>query len=744
MECYTNSREHLFDELHRIDLMLNAQVARQRRDPAFAGFNEFRGLFISEEEIDVMLAEKTNSNDDHKSEAEIKSLRANIERMEMVIACKTAATLKERNLSLVDLSRMFDLSPFDVDALLLCLAPELDLKYEKLYAYLQNDVTRKKPCVELILNLLCDSVDEKILARQRLQREAPLIKHQIIHYPADAPLEQTPLLAQFLKLDDRVLNYLLGLDGLDNRVTAFAKLIAPRASIEELMMDAAVKQKLARSFESCAAQAMNDKSKRAGASIFIFHGPEGAGKRFAAEALCRSASLSLLVADARQILSSGADHPSAVSRLLREAMLRTCPIYFDNAQALIEDGEKAAQLQQALAAALEDYSGIVFIGSDQVWNSTCDVKPGFYFKAAFTAPPPSLRKQLWQTFLSPERHRLASDVDVMSLADKFTLTAGKIRSAIVEAKHISSMRDLDEGKITADDLYQACRAQSTTKLASMARKIIPLYSWQDIMLPADRLNQLKEICAHVKHHQRVFAEWGFNGKVSLGKGIGILFVGQSGTGKTMAAEIIARELGLDLYKIDLSCVISKYIGETEKNLSKIFQEAEQSNAILFFDEADAVFGKRSEVKDSHDRYANIETNYLLQRMEEYEGTVILASNFQKNIDEAFTRRMRFVIEFPFPNEIYRRRIWEGIFPRDTPLNDDIDFSFLARKINIAGGSIRNVALNAAFMAAEDGGIVNMKYIIRAAKREFEKAGRLCVKADFEQYFELTASEEARA
>ena len=740
MEYYRNSREHLFEELHRIDLMLNAQVARQRRDPVFAGFNEFRGLFISEEEIDLMLTEKNNRADDAKGEADIAALRAGIERLEMTIARKTTATTKEHDLPLVDIARLFNLSPFDVDALLLCLAPELDLKYEKLYAYLQNDVTRKKPSVDLILNLLCDSVEAKILARQRLHRESPLIKHQIIYYPGDATVEQTPLLAQTLKLDDRVLNYLLGLDVVDSRLAAFAKLVMPRASMEALVMEADIKEKLALSFESRAARATKD--KRAGASIFIFHGPEGVGKRFAAEALCQSAGVALLIADARQILSSGADFAPVVSRLLREASLRACPIYFDNAQVLAEENDKSVQLHHALTGALEDHSGIVFIGSHQGWNSINDVKAEFYFKMAFPAPAPYLRRRLWQTFLSQDGQRLSRNVDLLLLADKFALTAGKIHSAVVEAKHLSSMRGKDDCEIIAEDLYQACRTQSATRLASMARKITPLYTWQDITLPVDRLNQLKEICAHVKHHQRVFDEWGFNGKISLGKGIGILFVGQSGTGKTMAAEIIAHELGLDLYKIDLSCVISKYIGETEKNLSKIFQEAEQSNAILFFDEADAVFGKRSDVKDSHDRYANIEINYLLQRMEEYEGTVILASNFKKNIDDAFTRRMRFVIEFPFPNEIYRRRIWENIFPRSTPLNDDIDFGFLARKIHIAGGSIKNVALNAAFMAAEDGGIVKMEYIIRAAKREFEKAGRLCVKADFEQYFELTRTDEA--
>jgi SpoVK/Ycf46/Vps4 family AAA+-type ATPase len=230
--------------------------------------------------------------------------------------------------------------------------------------------------------------------------------------------------------------------------------------------------------------------------------------------------------------------------------------------------------------------------------------------------------------------------------------------------------------------------------------------------------------------------------MSLGKGLNVLFVGPSGTGKTMAAEILAGALGLDLYKIDLACVISKYIGETEKNLSKIFQEAEQSNVMLFFDEADALFGKRSEVRDAHDRYANIEINYLLQKMEEYDGVVILASNFQKNIDEAFTRRLRFIVEFPFPDAKYRYAIWKSVFPPATPIDASADFHFLARKFKIAGGNIKNIALGAAFLASADGGVVTMEHLVLATKREFQKLGKLCVKADFEQYFDLVQPEEA--
>jgi SpoVK/Ycf46/Vps4 family AAA+-type ATPase len=249
------------------------------------------------------------------------------------------------------------------------------------------------------------------------------------------------------------------------------------------------------------------------------------------------------------------------------------------------------------------------------------------------------------------------------------------------------------------------------------------------------------MCNYVKYQQIVYHDWGFEAKISLGKGLNILFSGVSGTGKTMAAEIIANELDLELYKIDLSCVVSKYIGETEKNLSAIFKEAESANAILFFDEADALFGKRSEVKDAHDRYANIEINYLLQKMEEHEGIVIMASNFPKNIDEAFTRRMHFSLEFPFPNEEDRLNIWEKIFPGQTPKSRDIDYKFLAKCFKISGGNIKNIALNAAFLAADNSGKVHMKNVIYAVKREYQKMGKLYSVKDFGKYASLLETGE---
>jgi SpoVK/Ycf46/Vps4 family AAA+-type ATPase len=322
------------------------------------------------------------------------------------------------------------------------------------------------------------------------------------------------------------------------------------------------------------------------------------------------------------------------------------------------------------------------------------------------------------------------DIDLAAVAATFKFTGGQIRDAAAMAINLACLRGAEPVQVGAADLYEACRFQSNQRLSTLARKIVPKYTWDDIILPGDRVERLREICNQVKYRERVHGEWGFDRKLSLGKGLSVLFSGPSGTGKTMAAEIIAATLGLELYKIDLSTVVSKYIGDTEKNLSRIFGEAETSNAILFFDEADALFGKRSEVRDSHDRYANIETGYLLQRMEEYDGVVILATNFRKNMDEAFVRRLQFTVEFPFPGEEDRRRIWQGVWPSDTPCDPALDVEFMARRFEITGGSIRNIALAAAFLAADDGNVVTMGHLIHATKREFQKMGKVMTEGEF--------------
>jgi SpoVK/Ycf46/Vps4 family AAA+-type ATPase len=723
--AYQTSREHLLDELHRLDLMLNVEVVRQRMDPAHGTFDRFRGLFLSDDEIDAALeCSEPPSPMPAKRQAGSELLPERLRQMERQIAEKIAASAAEGvPLGLPILAARFGLPAFDSDALLICVAPELDVKYGKLYAYLQDDVTRKSATADLILKLLCRSFEERLRGRARLSSGGPLLRYGLLVERGAGAEATSAFLGRTLAMQPAILNFLLGCDDL-----VIGRLVTPRASLDEVLLPPVLIENFASAFLA---------RNRGEVTTILFHGPAGVGKRMFAEALCLASGVPLIEANLSRMISTG--FADALHALFREATLHDAAVYLDEAEVLTAPGEAAAGMLTLVDSVLAGFGKTIFLGSERPWEGMDELGGRRLFR--IEVPPQSypLRRRLWPTLLARAGYQILSSTNLDGLADKFAFTPGKIHNAIAEAERLALLRSRGAA-VTLEDLQTACRAQCGTGLATLARKIVPQYGWNDIVLPPSEMAQLSEISAHVQHRQQVFASWGFERRFSLGKGLNILFVGESGTGKTMAAEIVAGALGLDLYKIDLSSVVSKYIGETEKNLSRIFQEAEMSNAILFFDEADAIFGKRSEVKDSHDRYSNIEINYLLQRMEEYSGTVILASNFKKNIDEAFTRRMRFVVEFPFPTEEYRLGIWKNVFPHETPLGQDIDLRLLAGKLKVSGGSIRNIALHAAFLAAARRTAVGMEHIMQSTRREFQKMGRLCVKSDFGPYFDLVQGE----
>jgi SpoVK/Ycf46/Vps4 family AAA+-type ATPase len=326
---------------------------------------------------------------------------------------------------------------------------------------------------------------------------------------------------------------------------------------------------------------------------------------------------------------------------------------------------------------------------------------------------------------------------VAGLVQQFQFGPSTIARVVTAAHGRARLTDGTDAVVSAELLWDVCRSESVTSLDALAQRVSVAHTWDDIVLPADVMRQLQEIAGQVAQRSQVYEHWGFGASLGRGRGIAALFSGPSGTGKTMAAEILANELRLDLFRIDLSGVVSKYIGETEKNLRKVFDAAEASGAILFFDEADALFGKRSEVKDSHDRYANIEVNYLLQRMEDYRGLAILATNMKSHLDQAFLRRLRFVVEFPFPDADRRAEIWRKVFPAAAPV-DALDYRALSH-LEIAGGNIRNIAVNAAFLASGANRAIQMADVFRAAKREYVKIERLPMRSEFGAFYELVNS-----
>jgi len=407
----------------------------------------------------------------------------------------------------------------------------------------------------------------------------------------------------------------------------------------------------------------------------------------------------------------------------REALLQPAALCLENVDCLFDGGDEHHAQSVSLLEAIREFSQFTFLLGQRPWGPRGLLNAECLISIELPMPDYAARKSIWEHYLK-RGDQACEEVDWEALAARFRFTPGQIQNAMAEARARARWRSPDDPRIAAADLYAACRSQASLNLGALARKVEPQYTWQELILPPDEVAQLGELCEQARQREKVYGEWGFTRKLSLGKGINALFFGPPGTGKTMAAEVIAGELQLDLYKIDLSQIVSKYIGETEKNLQQIFKQAEAADAILFFDEADALFGKRSEVKDAHDRYANIEIAYLLQKMEEYDGIAILATNLRQNLDDAFVRRLRFIVEFPFPDEEYRRRIWEVTFPKEAPLAPDIDFQRLAREIRLAGGNIKNIAVTAAFYAASDGGVIQMAQLMRAAHREHRKVGRI--------------------
>jgi AAA+ superfamily predicted ATPase len=630
--------------------------------------------------------------------------------------CAAAHTdLRFEDSPLEAIGQQFGLSDFELDVVLIALAPEFDLRYERLYGFLHDDVTRRHATVDLALNLRTCSAEEKIARLAHFAPDAPLIRHAVVHLVADPHHVRPPLLAHYLKVDNQIISAVLGRVGLDVRLAGFCRYLEAASRLDALPLAA----EFCRALRALVLRARNE---RVPLNLY-FHGPRGTGRLAAAQALAGEIGSRLLHAD----LAHASEHGNefALTVLFREAAFHDAVLYLDGVDVLTR--MEKAQACLSLVNALKQSRGIVILASELAALPT-GIASLDVADIAFDPPNFSLRRSCWQTSLA-DCSIAASPAEIDVLASRFRLTAAQIRQAAMRARNRAQWRGAalsspaSAAEPTLTDLFAAARHQSGHELENLCRKIVPKQGWGDIVLPPDQEMQLREICDQVEFRQRVYADWGFDRKNSVGKGLNVLFAGPPGTGKTMAAEVIASDIGLDLFKIDLSRIVSKYIGETEKNLDRIFTAAESANAILFFDEADALFGKRSEVRDAHDRYANIEISYLLQKMDEYNGMTILATNLRQNMDDAFLRRLHAIVEFLFPDEGYRRRIWQVTFPREAPVADDVDFAVLAREVRLSGAYIRNIALLAAFYAASEARPIGLQHIARAARREHEKLGR---------------------
>jgi SpoVK/Ycf46/Vps4 family AAA+-type ATPase len=601
------------------------------------------------------------------------------------------------------------------------MAPELEPRYETLYAYLQDDVTRKRPSVDLALNLICRSEREKLLARRFLTPGARLIQFHMVELLEEPHDRQATLLRKFLKIEDSLLRFLLEHVPTDLGLGTFQ---APRATIESLESDETTRTQL---------RNLVDAVERADGTKKVIRvvGSGRAELQTTAAALAQALRRALITVDLAALESDSADVRGLVRDVaLYDAALAVIATDTPETRLTADQPQRATQPPKQLWRMLDELSALaIALGPESIFGEMPSDLP--IWRIELKGAGFEQRRQTWETALAG----VSSEADAGRLADTFRFGGPRIRQAIALGRSLAALRSPRDPVPSMSDLLEAGRALSGSNLRRFAIVIQPRYTWADIVLPDEKRQQLEHIVARVRHRRTVHYDWGFGEKLSRGKGLNVLFSGQSGVGKTMAAEVLANDLSLVLFQIDLSSVVSKYIGETEKHLAAIFQEAEMTQSLLFFDEADSLFGKRTEVTDAHDRYANLEVNYLLQRIEQYEGLVILATNMQRNLDDAFLRRMQEVVDFPFPDEASRERIWRQHVPATAPVDPNIDYGFLARQFKLTGGSIKNAVMTAAFLAASTPKKISMTEMVRGVRMELQKQGKLVMKADFGSYFE---------
>ena len=610
------------------------------------------------------------------------------------------------------LQESYGLSDAELDVVLIAVAPEIDLRYERVYGYLQDDVTRRRPTVDLALDLVSRTAEEKLAHRALLGSGAPLARFRLLDLASEPNSVAPPLLAHVVVPGEQVVELLTGQPGPGRSLAPFVARVdrgargVPLAPAEwEALTD-------------LAAQAGRKQPLR-----LHFRGGGNDGLS-AALALAGTLGTPLLAADLARLaadVGSSAERAGLLARVFSTARLREAILCLSRA----DDLAGAAGDRAALDRELAEHTGIVILVSDQAWRPSGG-EPLGVLEIRLNPPGFATRRTAWLDAIAVHGGAI-SPADADALAASFRLGPNQIAESAAIAAQAARLAGGDAAAGTAGleraGLFAAARRLGGHELSALTRRIEPVYRWDDLVLPSESVTQLREICRRTSLRERVLGDWGFGSKLSRGRGTTALFAGPPGTGKTTAAEVVAGDLGLDLFTIDLSAVVSKYIGETEKNLERIFSAAEDTDAILFFDEADALFGKRSDVRDAHDRYANIEVAYLLQRMEQYEGIAILATNLRQHLDDAFTRRLAFVVDFPFPGDAERRRIWE-LTLAGAPLAAGADLDLLARGFRLSGGSIRNAALQAAFLAAGDGTPVGMTHLLDAVRRELRKMGKV--------------------
>ena len=618
---------------------------------------------------------------------------------------------------LVKLGRNFSMDFFEYAVTLTLFCCELNKKYEKIFVFLQDDIAKKTLSVETAIHLWAEPRD-RISAYYQSFSESSVLGKYI------CPCQEGTLSSRMLRLSKAVTAFFSG----DHSETGY-EYFEGDSDLAPMVIN-----------RDIAEQAVKTVSLSGKDKVTLLHivGMRGSGRHFLVKHCAAATGDGVIFVSASALLKADSVY-NAFGQAVCTARLEGCSLCITDFEHFLEEDEqhKLYEFTTALREATKHLGTHLYIISEQKWQENRLGDDIVRLDLELPDTDEEQRLVLWEHYMHSEKFE--EGISAQELAAKFRFTAGQIQAAVNRAAELTRLSG--EERISVRTLHNSSYDQVVVGLSTLATPIKPAYDWDDLVLPESEIKQLKDACMHIRYRHTVYNEWGFGKKAAYGRGLSMLFSGPPGTGKTMAAQVVTNQLHMRLYKIQLSQIISKYIGETEKNLKKVFTEAKNANCVLFFDEMDALFGKRSEVKDSHDRHANIETAYLLQQMEEYDGVVLMATNLLQNIDEAFMRRISFVISFPFPDTATRKLLWQKMFDADAPMSEDVDYDFLAEAFKIAGGNIKNCVVHAAFLAASEGVPVSMRHILRSVVKEQRKNNIIVLKDDLREYADLVFGTE---